>query len=128
MDFEKNLESVLNSCKAMTEVMQKSTKFHTWSGDYVSEGLYALLISVNFYARVSDDHFKKFRQAPKEAPYCLMRKLDALNSAPSDFGYSPKKDDPWNGGTAIEEAYKQACVAVTLQCREFVNKKGKITK
>lgn len=127
-DFEKNLETVLTSCRALTEVMEKNTRYYTWSGDYVNDGLRSLLISVTFYVHVSEEHFKKFREAPKEAPYCLMRKLDALNSAPSNFGYSPKKDDPWNGGTAIEEAYKQACVAITLQCREFVNKKGKITK
>ena len=127
-DFEKNLETVLNSCRALTEVMEKNTKFSSWGGDYINDGIRELLISVTFYAHVSDEHFKKFRQAPKEAPYCLMRKLDALASAPSEFGYSPKKDDPWNGGTAIEEAYKQACVAVTLQCRDFVNNKGKIKK
>lgn len=127
-DLENKLKAVKTDALPLIAELEKSKNLQTNAGSFLQSGLLGLTISVNFFATVSLEHFQKFLKGPMEAPYCLMRKMDAISAAPPDFGYSPKKDDPWNGGTALQEAYKQACVAITLQCRDFVNNKGKIKK
>lgn len=127
-NFETTMDTVINSSKSLIEALQKNTVFKSEHGSIVQSGLLTLVVTVCFFAETSLEEFQKFLQAPNEAPYCMMRQVDALKSPPTNFGFSPKTDDPWNGGTALQEAYKQACVAITLQCREFVNKRGKVTK
>ena len=122
--FESELKDyVLKLANPLYERLLKTTQYKKDDGTGIHSALTEAINAILVLSKESLAQFAKFKEAPEEAPFCLMRKISV--SPVGAFGFNPKAGDPWTEGTHFEDTYNQGCAAISKQCKEYVVDHGK---
>ena len=122
--FESELKDhVLKNADPLFDSLLKTVPYKMPAGSGMHSALTGMIDAILVLSKESLEQFKKFKEAPEEAPFCLMRAMTVPSN--DTFGFNPKTGDPWSEGTHFEDAYNQGCKAISKQCREYVVDHGK---
>ena len=128
-DIEDLMKKLIEDCNAIMNKQlipnEKEAKTEGFGNAFLS--LRLLVKEVISYAETVLDAFKLYKDAnPDESPYCFMKHPSAYGAVQPRYGFSPNKQDPWDGGTHYTDLYVMEAVALTRHCEEFVRKQGNV--
>lgn len=126
VDLTDIMGKVLEQCKSIltADIPAAEKVCTTQACSFLLAAFQTLVEESATFAEYCGETYRLYKEG-KGGVYSFMKKLPALSSVNTRYGFTPDTSDPWENGTYYEEMYQKAVNAIVEHCSDFVYNHGR---